>query len=309
MPTQSYNDIERNAAANNIPLYAHVELTDEFKNAFDQLADLGTLYLSLTGGEIFLRPDFFELADYARHQGFALRLFTNATLITQEMARQIAHLRPLLIEISMYGITPTTHDAVTIVAGSLDDTLASLRYLCEHNIKLLLKTPTMSVNIHEVQAIREFAQSIGAEFRADAMISPKLNMSVTPLGYRLSDDDLRWFHKEIAPEWKPFTPKPDAPVCNAAKGVLAISPYGDVFPCLRVQQSAGNIRDTSLREIWKNAPVMRQMHELIFSKLQTCSACEKVAFCNPCPGLALLEHGDMSEAAQECCRQAESRKK
>jgi hypothetical protein len=44
------------------------------KDILDQLAEAGTLFLSLSGGEIFLRDDFFVIAEYARKRNFVLRL-------------------------------------------------------------------------------------------------------------------------------------------------------------------------------------------------------------------------------------------
>ena len=91
--TSPYGELVQKAVDRNIPLYAHLELTyacnldcvhcytipqskeglskDEICRILDELADMGTLYLALTGGEIFLRPDFFEIATYAREKGFA----------------------------------------------------------------------------------------------------------------------------------------------------------------------------------------------------------------------------------------------
>lgn len=44
------------------------------KDILDQLAEAGTLFLNLSGGEIFLRDDFFVIAEYARKRNFVLRL-------------------------------------------------------------------------------------------------------------------------------------------------------------------------------------------------------------------------------------------
>ena len=51
--------------------------TEEMKDVLDQIADAGTLWLLLTGGEIFLRPDFFEIYEHAMKKGFLLNLFTD----------------------------------------------------------------------------------------------------------------------------------------------------------------------------------------------------------------------------------------
>jgi MoaA/NifB/PqqE/SkfB family radical SAM enzyme len=92
--------------------------TAEVKSILDQLAAAGTLYLSFSGGEIFTREDFFEIAEYARKLHFALRLLTNGTLIDEETADRIAALNPDLVSISIYSANPEIHDEITSVPGS-----------------------------------------------------------------------------------------------------------------------------------------------------------------------------------------------
>ena len=74
--------------------------TEEIYSALDELADLGCLYLTFTGGEILLREDLFDIAKYARKKEFAIRLFTNGTLIDEKVADKIKNLSPLSVEIS-----------------------------------------------------------------------------------------------------------------------------------------------------------------------------------------------------------------
>ena len=327
----NYNDLEKKACANNTPVYAHLELTYacnlkcihcftvsnsskkelsnvEVKLILDQLADLGTLYMSLTGGEIFVRNDFFDIADYARKKGFALRLFTNGTLISPEIARKIYDISPLLVEISLYGMTPEIHEAVTKVPGSLSRTIDAIKQLTKLGIRVLIKTSVMKINLSEVKLIEKFAADMGAEFKSDPVISPMFNGAPDPVKFRINDKDLLWYFKNVNGEWKINKLNPDVPLCNAGKGVMAINPYGEVFPCVRIPIKAGDLRKQSLDEIWNKSAVMQEIRELTLSKLKHCAACDDIIYCNPCPGLALTEHGDILLPAEECCRQAKMRK-
>ncbi len=87
--------------------------TGEVIEILDQMAEAGTLWLLLTGGEIFLRPDFFEIYEHARRSGFLITLFTNATLITEEIADHLAAQPPRKIEVTLYGTTRETYEKVT----------------------------------------------------------------------------------------------------------------------------------------------------------------------------------------------------
>src|SRR5215471_6588531 len=95
--------------------------TDEWKRILRQLADEGCLYLTISGGEPLARRDFFELAEFARRLGFALRIFTNGTLCDDAAADRIAALAPLAVEISLHAACAKIHDAITRRAGSFDN--------------------------------------------------------------------------------------------------------------------------------------------------------------------------------------------
>ena len=97
--------------------------TSEWKRIFDELAEEGCLFLTFSGGEVLVRRDWEELARYARSLGFALRLFTNASLVTEQVADRIAAVKPMQIDVSLLGGTAATHDAITRRRGSFEKTL------------------------------------------------------------------------------------------------------------------------------------------------------------------------------------------
>ena len=92
--------------------------TDEVKTLLADLARAGTLYLTFSGGEIFLRRDLFELIAEAKRLRFDLRLKSNALLITDERARCLRELGVRQVDVSIYSVDPARHDAVTRIPGS-----------------------------------------------------------------------------------------------------------------------------------------------------------------------------------------------
>src|SRR5206468_1639047 len=73
------------------------------KLLIDEIAEAGTLFLLVTGGEVLVRPDFPELYLHALSRGLLVTVFTNGTLITDAVADLFAEHRPELVEISLYG--------------------------------------------------------------------------------------------------------------------------------------------------------------------------------------------------------------
>jgi AdoMet-dependent heme synthase len=327
----SYDELEEKACAKNIPVYAQLELTykcnlkclhcytdnsiqknemstKEIKHVIDQLAELNTLYLVLTGGEIFTRPDWFEIAAYARIKGFALRLYTNATLITAAIANKIYNLKPLVVETSLYGSSPEVHEMITQIPGSFDSTIIAIKQLVKLGVKVLIKTMVIKNNISEIIQIQELTEELGAGFRSDPVLMPKSDGSKDPLEYRIDTNDLFWYFKNIISKWEIKNSNPDKSICNAGKGVMLINPYGEVFPCIRIPQKAGDLRKQSLHKTWTQSSVLQEIRDLTLSKVPECAACKDEIYCITCPGLVLFEHDNMYLPATECCRQAKVRR-
>src|ERR1700722_2602449 len=71
----------------------HGEMTTaEITSLLDQLAAAGVFFLTLSGGGIMLRRDFFEILEHARKRTFCVKLKTNGILIREEQAKRIAAL-------------------------------------------------------------------------------------------------------------------------------------------------------------------------------------------------------------------------
>ena len=157
-----------------------------------QAKDKGTVFLLLTGGEIFLRRDFFELYEPLTRMGFVLTLFTNGSLITKEIAERLAQAPPSRTEITLYGATATTYESITGVRGSYDACCAGIEALISHRIPLALKTTIVRQNVAELEAMRQKAHKWGLPFsgawlisrRPDGLKLPTLKLSIVRLGVR-----------------------------------------------------------------------------------------------------------------------------
>src|SRR5213083_924540 len=92
----------------------HGEMTTaEIKDLLHQMADAGVFFLILSGGEIFLRKDLFEIVEHARELSFSVKLKTNAVMIRKAKAERIAALGVESVQISVYSHKADVHDAIT----------------------------------------------------------------------------------------------------------------------------------------------------------------------------------------------------
>src|SRR5205814_9279500 len=148
------------------------ELTkDEYEKILDELADMGVIWLLFTGGEIFARKDFLEIYTYAKQKGFLITLFTNGILINEKIADYLREFPPFAIEITLYGRTKETYEALTQMPGSYDRCIRGIKLLLDRGLPLKLKTVGTKVNRHEVASMKDLAErELGVEFRFDSLM-------------------------------------------------------------------------------------------------------------------------------------------
>ena len=153
-------------AAKELPASAWLELAR-------QAVDNGTVFLLLTGGEVLLRRDFFEIYEPLTRMGLVLALFTNGTLITKDIASRLAQAPPSRTEITLYGATTATYEAVTGTPNSFAACCSGIEALVSHRIPLGLKTTITRQNVGELEAMRQMAHNWGVPFSASWLLAKR----------------------------------------------------------------------------------------------------------------------------------------
>ena len=98
----------------------------------------------------------------------------NGAVITHAVRQKFLELPPRKVEVSLYGATAATYEAVTQVPGSHARCMEGIRWLYENGIALTLKTVLMRENRHELDAMRAMANRFAAPFYFDTAIFPCL---------------------------------------------------------------------------------------------------------------------------------------
>jgi radical SAM protein with 4Fe4S-binding SPASM domain len=96
--------------------------------------------------------------------------------------------------------------------------------------------------------------------------------------------------------------------CQVGLSGCLVSPYGEVYPCVELRVSAGNLREAPFASIWQ-APIFRDLRgRHTFGNLPECQVCAINAYCEGrCAGLAWKQHGDIYGADLVACQQAQAR--
>jgi radical SAM protein with 4Fe4S-binding SPASM domain len=311
---------------NNLPMGDHAaraqELTfDEHVRLLDELQEAGCLWLLYTGGEIFARKDFLEIYTEAAKRGFLITLFTNGTMISDRIVDRLSQYRPFAVEITLYGATRETYEALTQIPGSYDRCMRGIRLLLARNLPLKLKTVPTTVNRHEVFAMKRLAEEkFGVEFKFDSAINPRIDCSQSPLAVRLTPEqavELDFAEPKRKADYQRMaaedlaTPAKSESVsglrysCGGGIGGCAIDPYGTMSICVISHQQGYNIREGSFIEGWEGP--LREIRNQPRTRPMICDRCQIQSLCSMCPANGELENGDPESPVSFLCQVAHLR--
>jgi radical SAM protein with 4Fe4S-binding SPASM domain len=294
--------------------------TEEHFRVVDELVEMGCFWLLYTGGEIFARKDFLEIYTYAKKKGFLITLFTNGTLITEKIADYLLEWPPFAIEITLYGRTKETYEALTQIPGSYERCLRGIKLLRDRGLPLKLKTVATSINKHEISAMRQFAEEeLGLEFKFDGQINPRIDCSQSPLAVRLTPEEVVALdmhaptgvsdYRSLAKhdlENPPNLAQIDTVYsCGGGMNSFAINAYGEMGICIISQQETFSIREAGLRELWQNS--LFRLRTRKRARVTKCIECRIQSLCGMCPANGELENGDRESPVEFLCNVAHLR--
>jgi radical SAM protein with 4Fe4S-binding SPASM domain len=289
----------------------HGEMTtSEIFNILEQLSDAGVFFLSLSGGEVLLRRDFFEIVERARKLLFNVKVKTNGVMIREKQAARLRHLGVEQVQISVYSHRAEVHDAITKLPGSLRRTIRAIRFLKAQGLKVSIANVLMAGNFSDQPGVMALADELGVAYTLDPTITPKMDGDRSILALRIPASDLKQvLHNEklvgnveefCAPPPPPGEDIMDGFPCSAGHTACYISPYGDVFPCVQFPLPSGNLRRQKFLDIWRHSPQLNEVRSIRARDLPTCSTCAHVGTCSRCPGLAYAEGTMRGPSTADC---------
>ena len=257
---------------------------------------------NITGGEPFLRPDFFEILERLAGTGFDLYILSNGTLISPETARTLAALRVQGVQVSLEG-PAEIHDQIR-GQGSFAASLAGIRQLLAAGVKVSLNATLSQVNAAYFPDLVEIATSLGVPELGFSRLVPSGRGSDL-LAQMLPAEEVRQLYKAIFSlpveglsimSGDPVVAQMSSPTaedsgnipaggCAAGVSGLTLLPDGTILPCRRLPIPIGNVRQDSLREIWATSPVLERLRDR--SQYHgKCGSCLRWALCRGCRAIA-----------------------
>jgi MoaA/NifB/PqqE/SkfB family radical SAM enzyme len=277
------------------------ELTlDEIHRLLDDMQQLGIIWLNLTGGDIFMHPQFFEIYETAYRKGFLLQLYTNGTLFTKATIERLQQMPPFTIDISCHSVSEGPFDWFTQVPGSFRAFTRGLELLKESGLPFTLKTKAMNWNREEMPAIRRFVESFRQEFGFTTSLSPRLNGDLSSLSYRIAPNDavaLLEDQPEAGVDEERCATSTDllSPItdrlyrCGCGTDTIHINAWGELGTCTLQYERRVSLRAHPLADAIEM--LFREIRGLRYQGESPCRTCDIHTFCDKTPSDARWECG------------------
>jgi len=316
--------------------------TQSWLTFFEHLRSLAVRNLTLSGGELFLRKDLWTLLDGIVDGRMRYSLNTNGTLITEETVDRLlqdARRRRLnIVQVSIDGSCAEIHDR-SRGKGSFAGALRGLRLLKAAGLPV---TARVTVNRHNVDDLEGTARLLldeiglnsfgtndampmgtGCERQESIIITPAQRLTAMTTLARLdrmypgrinaSAGSLGLFRMYREMEGARATGTSTSrwrmgvlSSCGCMHLKLAVHHDGTVVPCnMLAAASLGNIREHSIRDIWRAHPLLEELRgrkNLPMADVRGCEACEWTPYCNGgCPAVEYTRTGDLYRVDPNCC--------
>ncbi|MFO1431152.1 MAG: radical SAM protein [Candidatus Competibacteraceae bacterium] len=315
--------------------------TAEALDLCDQIADLGLRWITLSGGEPFIRKDWPQLVKRLRDRGVVPNIISNGWLCREKVLQQAKEAGVGTIAISLDGLEEN-HDFMR-KKGSYSRVVRALGMMRDLGITSGVITTISRRNLPELDGLKETLIGLGVRYwqiqiglpmgnfahNPEMIIAPKEVDAVIDFAYQHVEDDRisiypadcvgYYSQRELVVRQKAHrtTTPPAWQGCNAGKRSLGILHNGDILGCTSIRDRRfieGNVRERRLREIWESKNAFLWNRALRKNDLKGhCKTCQYGDLClGGCPNTRLTMNGALHSENQYCSynvalRQAEER--
>ncbi|MDD5097584.1 MAG: radical SAM protein [Candidatus Omnitrophica bacterium] len=337
-------DLELTARCNNNCRHCYINLPvndtgaknkelkfDQIKAIVDQAVELGALWCLITGGEPLLREDFFDIYLYLKKKGILVSIFTNANLITDKHIELFKKYPPRDIEVTVYGVTQKTYEAVTRKAGSYAAFLNGLNLLLKNRIKVRYKAMAIRSNFQELPLIARFCREHTTDyFRFDPFLHLRFdadqNRNKEIKSERLTPEEIVAIEQQDSERSVALKNNCDKLIvpefaqdncrhlfrCGTGNGSFSLSYDGLFRLCSSLWQAdcVCDLKKIPLKQAWEEfALKVKSMYSEKKEFLEKCCKCPIINLCIWCPAHAYLETQELDKPVDYFCEVAHARQK
>lgn len=269
--------------------------TAECRSLIDEFERMRVFYVNIGGGEPTVRPDFWELVDYATEHHVGVKFSTNGIRITPEIARRLAGSDYVDVQISLDGATEEVNDAVR-GAGSYRTALRAMENLAAAGFgEFKISVVATRQNIGQLDGFKALADRFGAQLRLTRLRPSGRGADVWDELHPTADQQRELYEWLVEHGERVLTGDsffhlsaygealPGLNLCGAGRVVCLIDPVGDVYACpfaIHDNFRAGNIRTGGgFDAVWRDSELFTDLR-----RPQNGGACTSCSMFDACRG-------------------------
>lgn len=286
----------------------------------------GMVYLLLTGGEPFLRPDFREIYTELIKMGLLISINTNATLLTPELMECFANYRPERVNVSVYGMSSCTYGVLCANASGFENAMDGILRLKRAGIQVNLNTTFTRLNVGDMGQIVGFAKEHQIPIRMAAFVFPPVRndqtvvddsiyLSPEELGEASTRFDLMTMDEKQLERRKNAVRncQNDQQVeegiledrvssCMAGRGAFWISWDGKMYPCGMLPDYSEDVAELGFAESWHRT--CANINDILIPK--ECMQCNLKPLCASCGAVIKSVRKDGERVPTDMCRRTKA---
>lgn len=301
--------------------------TGQWLDIARQAKDAGMMFLLLTGGEPFLRPDFLELYGELRKMGFLISVNTNGSLIKGEILEEIRKNPPMRVNMTLYGGCEETYEALCGVR-MFHQVTRNLDALLEAGVAVRLNASLTPYNRQDVEKIFAFAKERNLHIRYTAYMNPPVRVDEGKTGtqqHRFTPEEaaactvmmdrLQYsqadFRRRAENMQKGILERDDDDCegiagsklrCRAGRTSFWLTWDGRMLPCGMMTEPAVDVLAQGFRAGWEQ---IKGLTDAIRMPSQ-CAACPHQKVCSVCGAMCQNETGRFDGRPEYICRMTHS---
>lgn len=289
-----------------------------------QAKDMGMVFVLLTGGEPFVRKDFFEIYSAMKDMGLLISINSNGSMLSGEIRRKLIENPPFRINISLYGGCNDTYRSMC-GQSAFDQVVENIRALKEAGIDIRLNVSITPYNRQDMARIYAISQELGVHVKAASYMYPsiRVNGQQYGCGNRLSPEDaarctVEWdllrfepaefglranaLHQYEAVEEPECSADLDTGVsCRAGSSAFWLTWDGRMLPCGMMPGPTAYPLETGFEAAWDT--IRRETAAIRMPA--KCGACPKRKVCAVCAAVCVTETGRFDGVPEYVCRQTD----
>lgn len=314
--------------------------TEEAFRVIDQVVDIGRPILVVTGGDPMMRPDVFEILEYAVGHELRVGFSPSATaLLKPQVIERVRDVGVDMMHVSLDGSSPEIHDNFRQVRGAYERTMDILRNVTRAGLPLQIGTTVGRHNFDDLGAIAERVAEVSAAIwnvffivptgraQREQMLSPEEHEQALVWLAELSDrvpfrvrtTAAQHYRRVLIQRMRSQAPggveqpleltgagyafrqgrAPAGKGVNDGNGFCFISHVGDIYPSGFLQLAAGNVRESSLSDVYRDSPLFRELRDPSLLKGK-CGRCDFRELCGGSRARSYAMTGDYL-AEEPCC--------